>query len=117
MSARRATCPGSLSPRPWWRCWPGCVFGAVGHGSATEHGSASVTGAVAKFTTLSYTGALLGPPAIGWLAEGVGLTWSLSSVLVVLAAVGGFAGWTSRALPAHREDQPPMTARGSGSRG
>lgn len=93
------------------------VFGAVGHGSAIEHGSASVTGAVAKFTTLSYTGSLLGPPAIGWLAEGVGLTWSLSSVLVVLAAVGGFAGWTSRALPAHREDQPPMTARGSRSRG
>jgi hypothetical protein len=42
------------------------VFGAVGHGSAAEYGSASVTGAVAKFTTLSYTGAArgLGPPMV-----------------------------------------------------
>ena len=87
------------------------VFGAVGHGSAAEHGSASVTGAVAKFTTLSYTGSPLGPAAIGWLAQGIGLTWSLSCILVVLAAVGWFATWTSRALPARLEDQPAMTAR------
>lgn len=80
------------------------VFGAVGHGSAADAGSASVTGAVAKFTTLSYTGGLLGPASIGWLAQGVGLTWSLASVLLVLAGVGGFAGWTSRALPS-REAQ------------
>jgi hypothetical protein len=86
----------------------------VGHGSATEHGSASVTGAVAKFTTLSYTGSLLGPAAIGWIAQGIGLTWSLSTVLLVLGAVGWFAGWTSRALPAGQEDQPPMPARGRG---
>jgi hypothetical protein len=58
-----------------------------------------VTGAVAKFTTLSYGGSLLGPASIGWLAEGVGLTWSLASVLLVLGAIGGFAGWTSHALP------------------
>jgi hypothetical protein len=87
------------------------VFGAVGHGSAAEHGSASVTGAVARFTTLSYTGSLLGPAAIGWLAQGIGLTWALSSVLPVLAAVGWFATWTSRALPASHEDQTAMTAR------
>jgi hypothetical protein len=71
----------------------------VGHGSAAEHGSAGVTGAVAKFTALSYGGSLLGPAAVGWLAQGIGLTWSLASVLLVLAAIGGFAGWTSRALP------------------
>jgi hypothetical protein len=87
------------------------VFGAVGHGSAAEHGSASVTGAVAKFTTLSYTGSLLGPAAIGRLAQGIGLTWSLSCILLVLAAIGWFATWTSHALPAHQEDQPAMTAR------
>jgi hypothetical protein len=92
------------------------VFGAVGHGSAAEHGSASVTGAVAKFTTLSYTGSLLGPPAIGWLAQGIGLTWSLSCVLLVLAAVGWFATWTSHALPARLEDQPAMTAHAQGGR-
>ena len=65
---------------------------------------------------LSYTGSLLGPAAIGWLAQGVGLTWSLSSVLLVLAAVGWFATWTSHALPARQEDQPPMAARARGGR-
>jgi hypothetical protein len=85
------------------------VFGAVGHGSAAEHGSASVTGAVAKFTTLSYTGSLLGPPCIGWLAQGVGLTWSLATILLVLAAVGGYAGWTSRALPPSGTKQAPAS--------
>ncbi len=58
----------------------------------------------------------LGPAAIGWLAEGIGLTWSLSSVLLVLGAVGWFATWTSRALPASQVDQQPMTARGPGGR-
>ena len=50
---------------------------------------------------------MLGPASIGWLAQGVGLTWSLASVLLVLAAVGGFAGWTSRALPSR---EAPGTA-------
>jgi predicted MFS family arabinose efflux permease len=75
------------------------VFGAVGHGSAAEHGASGVTAAVARFTTLSYLGYLLGPAAIGWLAQGVGLTWALSSVLIILAAVIGFARMTSSALP------------------
>jgi MFS family permease len=75
------------------------IFSAVGHGSAAEHGSASTTAAVARFTTLSYLGYLLGPAAIGWLAQGIGLTWALSTVLLVLAAVFGFARWTGSALP------------------
>jgi hypothetical protein len=85
------------------------VFGAVGHGSAADAGSASVTGAVAKYTTLSYGGALLGPAVIGWLAGAIGLTWSLASVLLVLGAIGGFAGWTSRALPG---SEVPVRRRG-----
>ena len=87
------------------------VFGAVGHGSAAEHGSASVTGAVAKFTTLSYSGSLLGPALIGWLAEGIGLTWSLASVLLVLGAVGGFATWTAHALPGTGTAETAVLAR------
>jgi predicted MFS family arabinose efflux permease len=75
------------------------VFGAVGHGSAAESGSESVTAAVAQFTTLSYLGYLLGPASIGWLAQGVGLTWALAAVLAVLGAVFGFARWTGSALP------------------
>jgi predicted MFS family arabinose efflux permease len=81
------------------------VFGAVGHRSAAEHGASSVSTAVARFTTLSYLGYLLGPAAIGWLAQGIGLTWALSSVLLILAAVTGFARWTSSALPGQARDQ------------
>ncbi len=75
------------------------VFGAVGHGSAAARGEASVTEAVARFTTLSYLGYLLGPASIGWLAEATGLTWALAAVSVVLAAMFGFASWTAGALP------------------
>ncbi len=44
---------------------------------------------IALATTVGYTGLLGGPPAIGLLAEHVGLPWALSSVVVlaVLAAV------------------------------
>lgn len=73
------------------------IFGAVGHGSAERHDSASVTEAVAKFTTVSYLGYLLGPAAIGWLAQGVGLTWALTSVFVVLAAVIAGSGLVASA--------------------
>jgi len=75
------------------------IFGAVGHRSAAEHGAASVTGAVARFTTISYLGYLLGPASIGWLAQAAGLTWALAAVFLVLAAVIGFARLTSPALP------------------
>jgi predicted MFS family arabinose efflux permease len=74
------------------------VFGAVGHGSADEHGDATVAGAIARFTTLSYLGYLLGPASIGWLAEGVGLTWAMASVFLILAGVIAASPWTSTAL-------------------
>lgn len=81
------------------------IFGAVGHGSAERHDSASVTEAVARFTTVSYLGYLLGPAAIGWLAEGLGLTWALSSVFLVLAAVFACSGLAASARPG-REEAP-----------
>jgi MFS family permease len=79
------------------------IFGAVGHGSAQRHDSASVTDAVAKFTTVSYVGYLFGPAAIGWLAQGVGLTWALSSVFVVLAVIIACSGLAASARPGHDE--------------
>ncbi len=75
------------------------IFGAVGHGSAERHDAASVTEAVAKFTTVSYLGYLLGPALIGALAQAVGLTWALTSVFVVLAAVMGCARLVASARP------------------
>jgi len=84
------------------------IFGAVGHGSAERHDSASVTEAVARFTTVSYLGYLLGPAAIGWLAEGLGLTWALSSVFLVLAAVFACSGLAASARPGR--DEAPAAA-------
>jgi hypothetical protein len=74
------------------------IFGAVGHGSADKHGGATVAGAIARFTTISYLGYLLGPASIGWLAEGVGLTWAMASVFIILAGVIAASPWTTPAL-------------------
>jgi len=90
------------------------IFGAVGHGSAERHDSASVTEAVAKFTTVSYLGYLLGPAAIGWLAQAVGLTWALTSVFVVLAAVFGCSGLAASARPGREEAAGETPAGGVG---
>jgi hypothetical protein len=90
------------------------IFGAVGHGSAERHDSASVTEAVARFTTVSYLGYLLGPAAIGWLAEAVGLTWALTSVFVVLAAVFACAGLAASARPSRDEAAGTVPAGGPG---
>lgn len=78
----------------------------MGHGSADKYGSATVADAVARFTTLSYLGYLLGPASIGWLAQAVGLSWALASVFVVLAGVIAVSRWTATALPGEKTAQP-----------
>jgi hypothetical protein len=77
------------------------VFEAVGHAGADKYGGANVADAVARFTTLTYVGYLLGPASIGWLAQGVGLTWALAVVFLVLGGVIMASGWTATATPAH----------------
>jgi MFS family permease len=77
------------------------VFSAVGHGETAKGHSADAVGrAVARFTTLSYTGYLLGPAAVGWLGQLIGLHWALAIVLIPLLGVVVGAGHTSTALPA-----------------
>ncbi|GIF08464.1 MFS transporter [Actinoplanes siamensis] len=46
--------------------------------AAAQHGATALTTAAA----MSTTGLLAGPPAIGLLAEGAGLTWSMAAVVV-----------------------------------
>lgn len=82
------------------------VFGAVGHGSADKHGDATMADAVARFTTLSYLGYLLGPAAIGWLARAARLSWALASVFLVLAGVIAVSRWTAPALPGAKDGAP-----------
>ncbi|HEY9027013.1 MAG TPA: hypothetical protein VIP05_22160, partial [Burkholderiaceae bacterium] len=49
-------------------------------------GEASAARAVALLSGFGYTGLLLGPPLIGWLAQASTLTWALG-LLVLLVAV------------------------------
>ncbi len=66
------------------------IFSTVGHIGATGAGAAVF---VARFTTLTYSGTLIGPVFIGWLAQGFGLTLTLGCLLPLLLAVA----WSAKA--------------------
>lgn len=54
------------------------LFSVIGHLGADGPGAA---GLLARFTTMTYSGILLGPALIGWLAQGIGLTWTLTALI------------------------------------
>ncbi|MEO3827667.1 hypothetical protein [Actinomadura sp. B10D3] len=58
------------------------LFSVIGHLGADGPGAA---GLLARFTTMTYSGILLGPALIGWLAQGIGLTWTLATLIPLLA--------------------------------
>jgi hypothetical protein len=60
------------------------TFSAVGQSGHTGPATAAL---VSRFTTFTYAGILLGPAVIGWAAELVGLTWTLSALIPMLFAV------------------------------
>ena len=53
--------------------------GAAGEGSAAR--------AVALLSGFGYTGLLLGPPLIGWLAQATTLTWALGLLVLLVVAI------------------------------
>jgi MFS family permease len=61
------------------------TFSAAGHAGGTGPGAAAF---VARFTTFTYAGILLGPALIGWVAQGIGLQWTLALIVPLLGAVG-----------------------------
>jgi MFS family permease len=65
------------------------LFGVVGHLGATGSGAAAT---VARFSTMTYTGILIAPAIIGWVAQLVGLTWTLAGLIPLLALVARVAG-------------------------
>jgi MFS family permease len=73
-------------------CLP-VLYGVVGHrGAHCDHAAepgadAGAAAMVARFTTMTYAGVLLAPPLIGWVAEVVGLTWTLAAIIPPLVAV------------------------------
>lgn len=62
------------------------IFSSVGHSGANSD-TATAAAALSKFTTLTYSGLLMGPVLIGWLAEVFGLTATLGGLLVLMVAV------------------------------
>ncbi|MEV0721017.1 hypothetical protein AB0H87_41360, partial [Asanoa sp. NPDC050611] len=60
------------------------LFGAAGHLGAATTGAAP---AVARFSTMTYTGILVAPAIIGAAADLIGLTWTLAALAPLLAAV------------------------------
>jgi len=60
------------------------LLSAVGSIGADDEGAAL---ALSRFTTLTYSGSLLGPVAVGALAEAVGLRLTLTALIPLLGAV------------------------------
>ena len=56
------------------------TFGAVGRSAAIDDQAA----ALSRFTTFTYAGILLGPALIGWVAELIGLPWTLAALIPLL---------------------------------
>jgi MFS family permease len=54
-------------------------------------GEASAARAVALLSGFGYTGLLLGPPLIGWLAQATTLTWALGLLVLLVGAIVGLA--------------------------
>ncbi|WP_117210537.1 MFS transporter [Allorhizocola rhizosphaerae] len=57
------------------------AFSAAGHAGGSGPGAAAF---VARFTTFAYAGILLGPAAIGLVAQGIGLQWTLALLVPLL---------------------------------
>ena len=94
------------------------AFAAAGrHADALAGGAAgeaSAARAVALLSGFGYTGLLLGPPLIGWLAQATTLTWALGLLVLLVAAIvalvpllgeGAGAGVNARSVPARRRSR------------
>jgi fucose permease len=74
------------------------LFGLAGH---LDSDNAAAT--VARFTTMTYSGILLAPAIIGAIAQVVGLAWTLTALVPLLALVAaGVAPATRAVAPANR---------------
>jgi predicted MFS family arabinose efflux permease len=76
------------------------LFSVVGHMGAEGAGAAVL---VARFTTMTYSGILLGPAIIGWFAQAIGLDWTLTALVPLLA---GVACQAKAATQPHHEGEP-----------
>ncbi len=116
-----------LSPRPVLSVAGFAIFGfgasslipmtysAAGHAGSDGPGAAVF---VARFTTFTYSGVLLGPALIGSVAQVIGLSWTLAALLPMLLLLafvslpgGALAAGTGEAVArAPRDTQPEIVA-------
>lgn len=84
------------------------VFSSAGHRPGVNAGAA-----LATVSTLGYLGFLLGPPAIGWTAEWLGLPQALGLVVLTSLLAAGCAGvLRPRTAAVSQTDPEPEEARG-----
>lgn len=69
------------------------LFGAVGHYGAelTGGSDAGAAAMVSRFSTMTYSGILVGPAVIGWIADSIGLPWTLALMIPFLLGVAAAA--------------------------
>ncbi|NUT94000.1 MAG: MFS transporter [Saccharothrix sp.] len=69
------------------------LFGAVGHYGAERSGGSDAGAAamVSRFSTMTYSGMLVGPAVIGWIADLIGLAWTLALMIPCLLGVAAAA--------------------------
>jgi MFS family permease len=69
------------------------LFGAVGHYGAELSGGSDAGAAamVSRFSTMTYSGILVGPAVIGWIADSIGLPWTLALMIPFLLGVAAAA--------------------------
>jgi MFS family permease len=60
------------------------TYSAVGHAGGTGPGAARF---VSRFSTFTYSGILVGPSLIGWIAEAIGLVATFAALIPLLALV------------------------------
>ncbi len=58
------------------------IFSAVGRAGGDGPGAATF---VSRATTFTYTGVLLGPALVGWVAQGIGLNWTFACLIPLMA--------------------------------
>ncbi len=86
---------GALTPLTWLVltgfAMTGLGLANIFPAALARAGALSGPGGVAAASTLGYGGLLLGPPSIGFLAEGVGLPLALTTVALLAAVASGIA--------------------------
>lgn len=80
------------------------IFSAVGHAGGDGPGAATF---VSRATTFTYAGILIGPAVVGWVAQGIGLTWTFAALIPFMALTALSAGIMKTTTPTNNTPPAP----------